>query len=69
MPDTPMTDQMFNWVVTSSRMVATMTRANADLNCPVKVAVCVRKPGPIAEVAIRKAAPMRAVILFFLSHM
>ena len=30
----------------------------------VKTAVCVRNPGPIALVAIRKAAPTRTLLMF-----
>ena len=46
-------------------MVQMITIAKIEPYWPVKVAVCVRKPGPIADVAIRNAAPKRTVILFF----
>jgi hypothetical protein len=34
------------------------------MSSPVNFVVCVRKPGPMAEVAIRKAAPNIAEFLF-----
>lgn len=36
-----------------------MPNAKAAPSCWVKVAVCVMKPGPMAEVAMRKSAPSR----------
>lgn len=35
-----------------------MTKPKLAANVLVKVAVCVRKPGPMADVAIKNAAPM-----------
>lgn len=34
-----------------------ITKAKSALSLSVKTTVCVRKPGAIAEVAIKKAAP------------
>jgi len=48
---------MFIWAVISMTIASTMTRAKAAPCWAVKVDVWVRKPGPMAEVAIRKAAP------------
>ena len=55
---------------TAERMIDTrMTKPKLALYWPVNVAVCVRKPGPIADVAIRNAAPKSAPLLFFFSLM
>ena len=35
-----------------------MTKPKLANNCFVKTVVCVKNPGPIAEVAIKKAAPV-----------
>ena len=64
MPDTPIMDHILSCVVTSRRMVHTITIAKIAPYCPVKVAVWVKNPGPMADVAIRNAAPKSAVILF-----
>ncbi len=37
-----------------------MAKAKSARRAAVKTAVCVRKPGPMADVAIRKAAPSAA---------
>ena len=58
-PETPIIRQTFTCVETSSRMAQTITAAKDERYWAVKVEVWVRKPGPIAEVAIRNAAPRR----------
>ena len=49
--------QMFNCAPMSSRIESKITKPKLASSVCVKVAVWVRKPGPMAEVAIRKAAP------------
>jgi hypothetical protein len=46
-------------------MDSKITNAKEALYCSVKTAVCVRKPGPIAEVAIMNAAPIMIEKVFF----
>ena len=41
-----------------------ITNPKLAFRLPVNVPVCVRNPGPIAEVAIRNAAPIRTLRLF-----
>ena len=48
------------WAATSTSTEARMAKAKEVPSDPVKKAVWVRNPGPMAEVAIRKAAPARA---------
>jgi hypothetical protein len=43
-----------------------ITKPKLASNFCVKTVVCVRKPGPIAEVAIKKAAPEMAVFFTFI---
>ena len=49
---------MFICTMMSIMMETTIAKAKAAFSLSVKTAVCVRNPGPIAEVAIRKAAPI-----------
>ena len=51
--------QMFSWAPMSSSMDKRMTNPKLAPSFSVNTAVWVRKPGPIAEVAIRKAAATR----------
>ena len=39
-------------------METTIAKAKAAFSWSVKTVVCVKNPGPMAEVAIRKAAPI-----------
>lgn len=48
----------------SSKIEIRMTNPKLVSNCSVNNDVCVRKPGPIAEVAIRNAAPSIAEFRF-----
>jgi hypothetical protein len=41
-----------------------MTKPMLAISSPVNFEVCVRKPGPMAEVAIKNAAPSIAEFLF-----
>jgi hypothetical protein len=52
--------QMFSCTTKSMRMEARMPKAKAAPSFVVKVAVWVMKPGPMAEVAIRKIAAISA---------
>src|SRR5206468_1134367 len=56
--------QVFNWAQISIRIVIRITNPKLADNCSVNTVVWVRNPGPIAEVAIRKAAPSTAPLLF-----
>ena len=49
---------MFICTTTSMRIDTTIAKAKAAFNLSVKTAVCVKNPGPIAEVAIKNAAPI-----------
>ncbi|MNT33106.1 hypothetical protein D3C72_1690180 [compost metagenome] len=51
--------QTFSCTTKSMRMEARMPKANAAPSVAVKVAVWVRKPGPMAEVAIMKIAAIK----------
>src|SRR5690606_18602835 len=42
-----------------------ITKAKLAANCCVNTVVCVKKPGPIDEVAIKKAAPSNTLLLTF----
>ena len=53
----------FSWVMAWIRMVPRITNPKLAPSFPVNTVVCVRKPGPMAEVAIRKAAPRRTLTL------
>lgn len=60
--------QMLSYAMALMRSDTRMTNPKLDPRDPVKVAVWVRKPGPMADVAIRKAAPIMAPLaVFFLS--
>ena len=50
---------MFNCTTKSITIDARMAKAKAEPSLVVKVAVYVMKPGPMAEVAIRKMAAVR----------
>jgi len=41
-------------------MEISITKPRLAINCWVNTVVCVRKPGPIDELAIKKAAPITA---------
>ena len=56
-----MTRHTFIWTATSMRIETRMANANAAPIWTVNVAVCVMKPGPMAEVAMRNMAPSSAV--------
>jgi len=47
----------------SNRIEIRIRKPKLVSSCSVNKDVCVRKPGPIAEVAIRKAAPSMAEFL------
>ncbi len=64
-PDTAMMRQMFSWAAISTRMEIRMTNAKLAMSCSVKTVVCVRNPGPIADVAMRNAAPSRTLRFCF----
>ena len=49
--------QMFSWIAMSTTIEIRIAQANAAPSCTVNVVVWVRKPGPIADVAIRNIAP------------
>jgi hypothetical protein len=42
-----------------------ITKPKLAPSCAVKTAVCVKNPGPIADEAIKKAAPNRTLQLCF----
>ena len=52
--------QMFSCTTKSIRIDARIAKANAEPSFAVKVAVWVMKPGPMAEVAMRKIAAIKA---------
>ena len=54
-------DATFNCTAMSRRIETTIANAKAAPSLPVNTAVCVRNPGPMALVAMRKMAPRRAV--------
>ena len=56
-PETQIILQMFNCTIAVTIIVTTIANAAEAINCCVKTVVCVKKPGPIADVAIKKAAP------------
>ena len=44
----------------SNKIEITITKPKLDSNCLVKTVVCVKNPGPMADVAIKNAAPVMA---------
>ena len=50
----------------SNKIEIKITNPKLVSNCSVNKDVCVRKPGPMAEVAIKKAAPSIAEFFFIL---
>ncbi len=48
---------MFSWAQISRMIERRMTKPKLARSCLVKTVVCVRNPGPTADVAIRNAAP------------
>jgi len=68
--DFPLTDnmaQIFNCAPRSSKIDMSITNPNEAPSSFVKKAVCVKKPGPIADVAIKNAALSNIVeYLFFI---
>src|SRR5690242_14734122 len=61
---TATTRQMFSWAARSKRTETRIAKPKLARSCPVKTAVWVRKPGPMALVAMRKAAPTRILRTF-----
>ena len=59
-PDTHKTRQTLSWIAMSTRMLNKIAKAKAAPIWTVKTDVWVRKPGPIAEVAMRNMAPAMA---------
>ena len=57
LPETPITDQILVCATASMMMTQRITKANEARYFAVNWEVWVKKPGPMAEVAIRKAAP------------
>ena len=69
LPETAMIRHTLSWMQMSMMMEMTMANAIAAPSLAVKTAVWVRKPGPMAEVAMRKMAPTiadEASFFFFL---
>lgn len=64
MRDSVTTRQIFSCTTKSIRIDARMPKAKAAPMVAVKVAVWVMKPGPMAEVAIRKTAASRELRRF-----
>lgn len=60
-PETMMTRQMLSWTMTSTMIHIRMAKPKLAPSCWVKVAVWVKKPGPTADMAIKKAPPNRGV--------
>jgi len=58
--------QIFICVPMSNRIEIRITNPKLVSSCSVNKDVCVRKPGPIAEVAIRNAAPSMAEFFFIM---
>jgi len=58
--DTPSTRQTLTWTATSTAIEARIANAKSARRALVNTAVCVRKPGPMADVAMRNAAPTMA---------
>jgi hypothetical protein len=56
--------QIFNCAAISSKMDIRMTKPKLVSSCCVNTVVCVMNPGPIAEVAIKNAAPSKADLAF-----
>jgi len=56
--------QMLNWTARSINIDNKMINPKLVASFSVKTVVCVRKPGPTAEVAMRNAAPSRAFLFF-----
>jgi hypothetical protein len=53
---------MLTWAPISSKTEIKITKPKLAINSLVNLVVCVKKPGPIAEVAMRKAAPRMALL-------
>jgi hypothetical protein len=58
---TPSTRQTLTWAATSTAIEARIAKAKSARSALVNTAVWVRKPGPMAEVAMSSAAPAVAV--------
>ena len=56
--------QIFNCAPMSNSIDSRITKPKLASSCWVKTVVCVKNPGPIAEVAIKKAAPNIAFCFF-----
>ena len=67
MPETVIICQMLNWTQRSMTTEISMIKPKLVVSCWVKTVVWVRNPGPTAEVAIKKAAPKRALVVVFLA--
>src|SRR5437763_471203 len=55
--------QVFSCAPISSNTATRITKPKLVISCCVNTVVCVRKPGPIEELAMRKAAPSTAPLL------
>ena len=65
-PDTHKTLHTFNCTIAAKITEIKITNPKLPCRLSVNLPVCVRNPGPIAEVAIRNAAPIKALALFLL---
>ena len=65
-PDTHRTLHTFNCTIAAKITDIKITNPKLPCRLSVNLPVCVRNPGPIAEVAIRNAAPIKALALFLL---
>src|SRR5690242_7209313 len=59
------TRQVFNWAPMSNNTATRMTKPMLAKSWLVNTVVCVRKPGPMEELAIKKAAPIIAPVFDF----
>ncbi|MNV74467.1 hypothetical protein D3C71_1676880 [compost metagenome] len=57
---------MFNCTPISIMIELRMTKPKLAPRDCVKTVVCVKKPGPMAEVAIRNAAPISTLLFFMI---
>src|SRR5699024_5772871 len=65
-PDTAITRHTFTCANTSKTNEIKITKAKLAANCWVKTVVCVKKPGPTEDVAIKNAAPSKTLLVLFL---
>ena len=57
--------QMLSCTTAVTAIVTAMAKAAEAKSCCVKTVVCVKNPGPMADVAIRNAAPRRTCNVLF----